>query len=1057
MGCVYIEMCTVLAGSTVAEMKVFFSGHGSKHEFRDVKTTKLWTDKLIPNLATEQDLQPLSLARLMCNPDALRRPLAEEVVMRICQFDSPPPYFCVDCVGKYSSNSTAVFSDNAMLDLDSCLAAHHLRPSFNETIADANEQTQITDLTPEHVSKYLAPAAEDADLTVRTSINQSPHCETHILEDVTENAESQTNTAELDVSPTHQKSVCVSRLTSDRVASRTSLATASTASIPATELQGMRGLCHLISNIDPTALPCPWPNCEPPDGQAVLLFSAPQYLSQHLRTKHAVHDLYWTRLLGDQQSPSQSLVLSPDNGALILLDHINNPVTGVPTRKGFRGTTKLESAEKQAGTRHKPASQHVRHSILEELPRLYTVKGANEASALPPNELPRSSTVPSYLLASQHRLKEEEFIATFPQTTKASSLSTKPLFVYGTLMFPTVLRARAESFLGSEGTYSPNAQRRLYTGIADWAGIPFALQNAAEHMTPAQLVGFRRCKDQFSSVATLERAKDPGHIVSGFLLFGISQEAMCCLDTLYARDGPRYLFTENADDLRGKGGVWKEHQLRREQVTVSIELVDGTTRTVSAFSYIGDISCGPHIPWDLDGFLSSKSYHRLTTFGLTMESSEEMQMKRHALNALMTGQQTKLNSLNSMWVEEELSIAKKLGIELVFLGDEIMPYIEDNKPDAIADRLHAGFDPMSPCSTFGFLLQAAAYYGHGDIVWALINNGADVNAIGGEYGCALVAAVVRGHDHIAKLLLREGANVHATGGRYVHALYQAVAFDDVRMAHILLEKGAWLTKEYGELLDLAEERGVRNMQRELEQYDVLELHRDPQGERVASPSEDRKAVMMENRNAIIQACLLQCLALKGTEGKWTGIKGVKLLMTAFKHGANPDLIDRIRPFIGSFASVQEFFRDFTEQCIPVGAVQSFLQPVKHTDPVDATAKSSRRRDNVKAMTEDIASTSSRGSASRPDLAAGSQAKTRSSTRSDEMRSLPYQRQRQSEDIICGECDGRGGRKGMEHRCRSCVTVNGKQSISKLCRECHGRGYYYSERNTCRACRGTGGY
>jgi ankyrin repeat protein len=58
---------------------------------------------------------------------------------------------------------------------------------------------------------------------------------------------------------------------------------------------------------------------------------------------------------------------------------------------------------------------------------------------------------------------------------------------------------------------------------------------------------------------------------------------------------------------------------------------------------------------------------------------------------------------------------------------------------------------------FANSLQAASYRGYNKIVRLLLENGADVNAQGGEYGNALQAASHQGHDKIVQMLLENGA------------------------------------------------------------------------------------------------------------------------------------------------------------------------------------------------------------------------------------------------------------------------------------------------------------
>ena len=62
----------------------------------------------------------------------------------------------------------------------------------------------------------------------------------------------------------------------------------------------------------------------------------------------------------------------------------------------------------------------------------------------------------------------------------------------------------------------------------------------------------------------------------------------------------------------------------------------------------------------------------------------------------------------------------------------------------------------------GNALQAASYKGHEPIAKLLIENGADINALEGDYENALnalQAAIGEGHEAIAKLLIENGADV----------------------------------------------------------------------------------------------------------------------------------------------------------------------------------------------------------------------------------------------------------------------------------------------------------
>ncbi|KAJ7278310.1 hypothetical protein C8J57DRAFT_1222168 [Mycena rebaudengoi] len=62
------------------------------------------------------------------------------------------------------------------------------------------------------------------------------------------------------------------------------------------------------------------------------------------------------------------------------------------------------------------------------------------------------------------------------------------------------------------------------------------------------------------------------------------------------------------------------------------------------------------------------------------------------------------------------------------------------------------------------------------VVQLLLNQGANVNAQGGQYGTALQAASMEGHEAVVQLFLNQGANVNAQGGHYGTALLVVARF-----------------------------------------------------------------------------------------------------------------------------------------------------------------------------------------------------------------------------------------------------------------------------------------
>jgi ankyrin repeat protein len=55
----------------------------------------------------------------------------------------------------------------------------------------------------------------------------------------------------------------------------------------------------------------------------------------------------------------------------------------------------------------------------------------------------------------------------------------------------------------------------------------------------------------------------------------------------------------------------------------------------------------------------------------------------------------------------------------------------------------------------------------------LLDKGADVNTLGGDYSNVLRAASYRGHEKVVEMLLAKGADVNAQGGKYGNALQAA--------------------------------------------------------------------------------------------------------------------------------------------------------------------------------------------------------------------------------------------------------------------------------------------
>ena len=142
--------------------------------------------------------------------------------------------------------------------------------------------------------------------------------------------------------------------------------------------------------------------------------------------------------------------------------------------------------------------------------------------------------------------------------------------------------------------------------------------------------------------------------------------------------------------------------------------------------------------------------------------------------------------------------------------------------EKVIGLLHAGADVESGDGVGDTPLSVASAAGHAEVVKALIEHGANVNAAEeSEFYTALMAASVNGHVEIVRLLLNHGAEVDAEDDYNATALTRAAEHGYADVVRLLLEHGADAgIREERDMtaLELAESRGHQEIAAMLREY-----------------------------------------------------------------------------------------------------------------------------------------------------------------------------------------------------------------------------------------------
>ena len=1088
-------MCSVLADHTVEDMWQFLRDHGTQGEYIRENTTgvQAWIDVLKSDVSTLYDQWPIELAGRMCAMDPKKRPVARELLSMIFNFDGPIRYYGLCC--------------DEQLDLKDYLSNHVIPTddSYEETslLSEPTRTEEFHEADPSLPlkSRYRFPAVEDPteDMTVQAFFPPGGIARKYVLEDAeppSANIDLAESREVLTHSTLHAPQSTLSRPDSSLQRS-VSPGPAIVVAKVSTGIPSYRMVdIDFIKTLDTSQLPCPWPKCSQQSK-----FGSHESLVSHLRNCHGTHELFWTPLLSPRtavgtsarsnewvpgQIISESTTSEPpcdarafvlkrddvstqgstdpyaDNlrsRAMKIRENLGN-VKVAPSHIGPEASTTLltpVSCNDETKVQEEPEAQEEPKVEEEPIvipepisePSLLSSVGSDSQPGVPC--VPKSSFVPSYHLAATNCLSQNQ-IQSMLAVDKPAAVAP-PLFVYGSLMFPSVLRAQAENSISAEGIYSKALQRRIQTSAEDWSNINQSLQQTAQQMTPALLRDYLRFKDDRSEDAALAHrpsSKD-GTVAAtkGFLVSGLSHEALVRLDYLFSAEGNRSLYGERSavsspkknnsadssdsdndsvsDNEDAIKSIWAGGEFHRQPVVVTINDSNGNPQTIEAITY----KCkhdpdGQMDAWDLNAFVKHKTFDRLST----CKKSE-----RNADYGLLA---------------EEDDIASKLGMSYVMRGDELCDRILKNDIEGVYSLVANGSDVDAFCRHYGTPLQAAAANGQEKLVYVMLKFWkADANKQGGPYNSPLVAAICNGHEDVVNTLLKHGASPVAGAGSFVSPVYQAVSFEDVDMTHMLLERGAWLSKDYIELLDLAKETGNNDLCDLLRRYDIRNLHQSAhiEGDHDRKPQNPKDQISPQRSNQLsfrkVMPALLEVFKLKGQKGKWTGMKAIKVLRVAY----GEDVPDNVLNLLGTnLGTIQELLMMLIKNEWPPTS-----DSVEIGDDTSNQHHMIFDHDAGKANSE-----SKHVSRRKPLLASHVPPRTR--------KPKDHESNVVDNDIFCLTCDGRGGRKGTGRQCERChgkgtssvehsmTTTDSKKGQPNMrCRACNGTGNIFSERDRCRAC------
>lgn len=196
---------------------------------------------------------------------------------------------------------------------------------------------------------------------------------------------------------------------------------------------------------------------------------------------------------------------------------------------------------------------------------------------------------------------------------------------------------------------------------------------------------------------------------------------------------------------------------------------------------------------------------------------------------------------------------------------------------------------------------------------------------------------------------------------------------------------------------------------------------------------------------ILKAIALQYLTLIGKQGKWTGLKGVRILKAAIDAGLPSGIVDYIAPHLSDITKLIQFLqravKDLGSPFLVSGsnASKSLGKSSAGLTTIDLPA--SRHRDSVTPHVR----TNSHNFEDTEQVRSRRQPPRHAASCTDDVTSMSGFSQR----VTCPMCEGSGHRGGTGSICPICSS--GPQR--SRCQYCNGAGLIFSDSDRCRNCDG----